>query len=149
MKQKRVRLLSMILCGATALVLCAWAYVARDYVAETWYLHALERAATAEVKWDALEALAKVGRDRTAEQCIEALNEAEARSLVKTWRKDLFEAPGLRVVTVMPQWMYNALLPARILPLPDSFARVGLVLRGLKESENGAASSGLKDLKAR
>jgi hypothetical protein len=51
----------------------------------------------------------------------------EAESLVQTWRTEFFATPGIRVLTVLPRWMYDAVLPMTVLPYPGEIARVGIV----------------------
>jgi hypothetical protein len=72
------------------------------------------------------------GRDALRERLqaileCQGLREAEARSLLDTWDAEFFEADGLRLITVLPQWLYDALLPAEVFPLPERFVRVGVV----------------------
>ena len=57
----------------------------------------------------------------------QGLSEAEALSLYEAWRSEFFETQGLRVISFLPRWMYDVMLPLRILPTPDALERVGLV----------------------
>ena len=59
----------------------------------------------------------------------EGLSAPEATSLVRTWTPEFFEAEGLRVITLLPRWMYDSMLPIRIAPVPGEIVRVGLVWR--------------------
>ena len=63
------------------------------------------------------------------------LTPEEALSLVKTWEKEFFETPGLRVVTVLPRWIYDSVLPLRVFPVPGRVVRVGLIWRECAELE--------------
>ncbi|MCZ6795033.1 MAG: hypothetical protein O7J95_15630 [Planctomycetota bacterium] len=65
----------------------------------------------------------------------QGLTDAEAHSLVRTWEKEFFATPGLRVITVLPQWIYDAVLPLRIFPAPGKTVRVGLVWKECDELE--------------
>ena len=51
----------------------------------------------------------------------------EARSLVDLWKKELFESPGLNLFYRLPQTEYEARLPMKLEPKPESLVRVGLV----------------------
>jgi len=59
----------------------------------------------------------------------EGLTADEAASLVRTWTPEFFEAEGLRVITVLPRWIYDSMLPLRIAPVPGEIVRVGLIWR--------------------
>lgn len=80
-----------------------------------------------------LESLALEARDipqvLEAELVAEGLTAPEARSLVGTWQRELFEEPGVRVVSFVPRWLYDRALPLRIFPRPARLVRVGLVIR--------------------
>lgn len=52
------------------------------------------------------------------------LTDAEARSMVETWWKSYFEAPGLRVFWVLPTDKTNQILPLQVSPEPQSIVRV-------------------------
>ncbi|HLU47988.1 MAG TPA: hypothetical protein VK116_07880, partial [Planctomycetota bacterium] len=56
------------------------------------------------------------------------LEDAEARSLIESFREELFERRGARVLAVIPQWLYDFALPMEILPVPGELVRVGVVL---------------------
>jgi hypothetical protein len=62
----------------------------------------------------------------------EGLGGEEARALLATWEKEFFAAPGRRIVTVLPRWMYDALLPLEVFPVPEELVRVGLVWKELE-----------------
>ncbi len=57
----------------------------------------------------------------------QGLTPQETRSLVRTWEKEFFLTDGVRVITVLPQWLYHALLPIEIDPVPGEMVRVGLI----------------------
>ena len=57
----------------------------------------------------------------------EGLTAEEAASMVDVWRDELFVASGLRVLTVLPRWLYDAVLPLEMLPAPEELVRVGVV----------------------
>ena len=59
------------------------------------------------------------------------LAEAEARSLLETWRDDLFLSPGTRAISLVPRDLYDNMLPLRIDPEPAEIVRVGLVIEEL------------------
>ncbi|HEX7261433.1 MAG TPA: hypothetical protein VF258_06425, partial [Luteolibacter sp.] len=52
------------------------------------------------------------------------LTEAEARSMVETWWRSYFEAPGLRVFWVLPRETTDRLLPLEVSPSPTETVRV-------------------------
>ena len=72
------------------------------------------------------------------------LTDAEARSMVETWWRSYFEAPGLRVFWVLPRESTDRLLPLEVSPPPVEIVRVLVgrseVLRPRKEAEWLAAS---------
>jgi hypothetical protein len=57
----------------------------------------------------------------------EGLSAAEADALVSTWREKLFDADGVRVVTIIAPWVHDAVRPLRIVPQPGELVRVGVV----------------------
>lgn len=59
------------------------------------------------------------------------LSPAEARSLLETWRDDLFNSPAARAVALVPRNLYDLMLPLHIDPQPDEIVRVGLVIEEL------------------
>lgn len=61
------------------------------------------------------------------------LTEPESESLLLTWQREFLDAPGTRVLTILPEWLYDRLLPAQIKPRPTEIVRVGIVW---KESES-------------
>jgi hypothetical protein len=63
----------------------------------------------------------------------QGLDAAEAEPLVRTWRREFFEEEGLRAITVLPRWIYEAALPLMVLPAPEEIVRVGLVWKELDE----------------
>jgi hypothetical protein len=67
----------------------------------------------------------------------EGLTHEEAGSLLATWREDFFATRGRRIVTVMPQWMYQAVVPLEVFPVPEEMVRVGLVWKELDALEIG------------
>jgi hypothetical protein len=69
----------------------------------------------------------------------EGLNEAEARSLIATWKGAFFEQPGLRVISVLARPACDALVPARTFPTPETWVRVAVVFRdlGAVETDGG------------
>jgi hypothetical protein len=63
----------------------------------------------------------------------QGLSAAETRSLLETWRDELFGVPGAapppsRLVYFITRARYDAMLPLRVSPTPDSIVRVGLVI---------------------
>jgi hypothetical protein len=67
----------------------------------------------------------------------EGLTAAEAEALRRTWEPEFFRAPGTRVLTVLPRWMYDTALPLCILPVPEEVARAGVVWTELGEPAAG------------
>jgi hypothetical protein len=63
------------------------------------------------------------------------LFEDEAQSLLDTWRKDMFETPGLCMFYRMPQAEYDTRLPMRITHETATVTRVGLVYHGHLEPD--------------
>lgn len=55
----------------------------------------------------------------------------EADGLVAVWRKQFFETPGLRLLTIMSEEDYAAYSELKVRPQPTSLVRVGIVLREL------------------
>jgi len=56
------------------------------------------------------------------------LSAAEARSLLETWRDDLFRDQRSRAIYFVPRDAYDRMLPLRMTPAPDELVRVGLVI---------------------
>ncbi len=56
------------------------------------------------------------------------LSAPEARSLVETWRDDLFRDQRPRAIYFVPRDAYDRMLPLRMTPAPDELVRVGLVI---------------------
>jgi len=52
------------------------------------------------------------------------LTDAEARSMVETWWKSYFQAPGLRVFWVLPRETTDRILPLEVSPAPAEIVRV-------------------------
>src|SRR5688500_17301907 len=67
---------------------------------------------------------------RTLERALvgRGLTRAEARSLLDTWRDELFRSQTPRVVYLVPRATYDRMLPIRISPQPAELVRVGLVI---------------------
>jgi hypothetical protein len=63
------------------------------------------------------------------------LFEDESRSLVDLWKKQMFETPGLNVFYRLPQDQYDALMPLKVTPKPESLVRVGLIFHGHLEPD--------------
>lgn len=61
----------------------------------------------------------------------------EASSLLETWRPEFLETSGVRVLTVLPQWMVDAVLPLRVRPVPEDIARAGIVWAECRDSPVG------------
>ncbi|MBN1419056.1 MAG: PD40 domain-containing protein [Planctomycetes bacterium] len=59
----------------------------------------------------------------------QGLTEPETKALLRTWREEFFRKPGLRAITVLPQWLYDALLPLEIDPIPGETVRAGIIVR--------------------
>ncbi len=60
------------------------------------------------------------------------LTEPEARSLLETWRDELFGAVGPRAISFVPRHLYDAMLPLAIVPEPRETVRVGLIIESLE-----------------
>ena len=65
----------------------------------------------------------------------EGLSAAEADSLVSTWREKLFEADGVRVVTIIAPWVHDAVRPLRIVPQPGELVRAGVVWKEMPSGD--------------
>ncbi len=76
----------------------------------------------------------------------EGLTIDESRSLVNTWERSYFQAPGLRVLYIVPRIETDRILPLSVTPAPAELVRV-LVGRVevLTESEEKAAVASLLD----
>jgi hypothetical protein len=61
------------------------------------------------------------------------LTKEEATGLIASWRKQFFESPGRRLLTILNREDYDEICPLRIRPLPTETARVGIVLTELAE----------------
>jgi hypothetical protein len=59
------------------------------------------------------------------------LTAAEARSLLETWRDDLFLSAAPRAIYFVPRNLYDLMLPLRVTPAPAETVRVGLVIEEL------------------
>ena len=59
------------------------------------------------------------------------LSAAESRSLLETWRDELFRTPSARAIYFVPRDAYDRMLPIRITPAPTELVRVGLVIEDL------------------
>lgn len=74
--------------------------------------------------------------ERLEERVLETLKKqgltaAEAKALLLTFEDDFFGKPGLRAISILPRWIYDSVLPLRILPAPAEIVRVGLVWKEL------------------
>jgi hypothetical protein len=59
----------------------------------------------------------------------------EAKLLVDTWKKDMFDTPGLNVFYRIPQSEYDGRMPLTVTPKPTSTVRVGLIFHGHLEPD--------------
>ena len=59
----------------------------------------------------------------------QGLTGPEARALHVAWDREFFATDGLRALTVIPQWLYDAMLPIEIDPKPGELVRVGIIWR--------------------
>ncbi len=71
----------------------------------------------------------------TAQLVAAGLFEDEAKLLVDTWKKDMFDTPGVNVYYRIPQSEYDARMPLTITPKPDSTVRIGLIYHGHLEPD--------------
>ncbi|MEM9195219.1 MAG: hypothetical protein AAGF12_38960, partial [Myxococcota bacterium] len=67
-----------------------------------------------------------------AELQARGLSAREARSLLETWRDDLFRSGEARAIYFIPRDAYDRMLPVRIDPIPEELVRVGLVIETLR-----------------
>ena len=71
-------------------------------------------------------------RELEAAARAQGLSTAETRSLLETWRDELFGSPSApapsRLVYFITRARYDAMLPLRVSPTPDAVVRVGLVI---------------------
>lgn len=76
--------------------------------------------------------LAAFRRELEASARAQGLSAAETRSLLETWRDELFGSPTApapsRLVYFITRARYDAMLPLRVSPTPDAVVRVGLVI---------------------
>lgn len=63
------------------------------------------------------------------------LNDDEIDSLITVWGPGLFERPGISVVYRIPQDIYDQWIPVALIPKPEKFVRVGLVVHQNLEPE--------------
>ena len=61
------------------------------------------------------------------------LTKEEASGLISSWRKQFFETPGKRLLTILSREDYDQICPLRIRPTPTETIRVGIVLTELAE----------------
>lgn len=54
---------------------------------------------------------------------------------MSTWREKLFEADGVRVVTIIAPWVHDAVRPLRIVPAPGELVRVGVVWKEMPSGD--------------
>ena len=57
----------------------------------------------------------------------EGLTEPEATALLRTFERDFFATPGVRVISILPRCVYDWALPLKISPKPGEIVRVGLI----------------------
>jgi Tol biopolymer transport system component len=70
----------------------------------------------------------------------QGLTAEETRALLRTWEKEFFQTKGVRALTVIPRWLYDAMLPIEIDPAPGELVRVGIIWReGAKRKMAGEA----------
>jgi hypothetical protein len=48
----------------------------------------------------------------------QGLTRAESETAVKSWKSEIFDRPGLRVISVVPRWLHDELVPLDIFPIP-------------------------------
>jgi hypothetical protein len=76
------------------------------------------------------------GSKKLLEQLVFAgLYEDEAQTLIDSWKKDMFDTPGVSVFYRLPQSEYDARMPLTITPKPNSTVRVGLIYHGHLEPD--------------
>jgi len=63
----------------------------------------------------------------------EGLTKEEAGGLIACWRKQFFETPGRRLLTILSREDYDEICPLTIRPTPTKTVRVGIVLTELAE----------------
>ncbi len=69
----------------------------------------------------------------------QGLTEPEAEALLATWKGEFFETPGIRLITLLPRWIYDAVLPLSIQPAPGDIVRVGLSWKECDDLEEFAS----------
>jgi hypothetical protein len=70
----------------------------------------------------------------------EGLTREDSEGFLAAWEEKLLQAEGLRVLTVLPRWLHDALLPLEITPLPEKTTRVGILWRECDALEARARS---------
>ena len=71
--------------------------------------------------------------ERQLEKILQELGliEIETRDLLAPWRASLFEAHGLRLLTVMSRADFETASSCACLPYPDELVRVGMIVKEL------------------
>jgi HEAT repeat protein len=69
------------------------------------------------------------------------LERRDAAALADAWRPELFDAPGLRLLTFLPLWLYESALGLEAWPLPGEVERIGIVWKecGVLEVDRNSA----------
>ncbi|MBI4606363.1 MAG: hypothetical protein HY721_30730 [Planctomycetes bacterium] len=94
------------------------------------------RSAPATVPLDALDLEGEALEAKLLEVlAAEGLTREEATALVDVWRPELLAAEGLRVLTVLPRWLYDAVLPIEVVPAPVELVRVGVLWKDCSRLE--------------
>lgn len=55
------------------------------------------------------------------------LTDDQANALIQTWKKEFFQTPGQRVLFILSEADYNALIPLTLRPTPTTTTRVGII----------------------
>ena len=72
-----------------------------------------------------------IGRPQQLELPARGLTAAESRSLLETWRDELFTSAAPRAIYLVPRHLYDRMHPLSITPTPAETVRVGLVIESL------------------
>jgi hypothetical protein len=87
------------------------------------------------VEADASRFVAEASKKLLEQLVAAGLYEDEAQTLIDSWKKDMFDTPGVNVFYRLPQSEYDVRMPLSIAPIPNSTVRVGLIYHGHLEPD--------------
>ena len=82
-----------------------------------------------------LTTLPIVGDDDVRAALVRLLGSDEhaAQVFVSAWRPQMLDPPGVRILTLLPQWVIDAALPLEVRPSPKELRRTGLMITIVNE----------------